>query len=53
MNIDKTITNVIATQSSDIVNRITTLSKDITDNTPVNDIINEFNRIIRSINPAT
>lgn len=50
---DKSITNVAVTREAEIVIRIKKLSSDITNNMQDNDIKNDFNQIIRGINPAS
>ena len=49
---DRTITNVVVSDSAEVVRNINQLSSDIAGNKPVNDIGNRFNQLIRSINPV-
>lgn len=48
---DNSITNVLTTNAQDVLMSIGRLSDDITHNRPVNSIQNDFNQIVRSINP--
>lgn len=49
--IDRTITEVRVSESPDIMTRMDRLSRDITDNRPMNVITNEFNQLFQGINP--
>lgn len=50
-DVDKTITEVRVSESPDIMTRIDRLSRNITDNRPMNAITNEFNELFQGINP--
>ncbi|MCX7710696.1 MAG: YhcN/YlaJ family sporulation lipoprotein [Clostridia bacterium] len=50
--VDPSVTNVLATDSQDVLPGITRLSEDIRNNRPVNTIGDNFNQIVRGINPA-
>ena len=47
---DKSITNCIVTIKPELLEKINALGKDIANGEPGNEITEEFNRIIRSIN---
>ncbi|NMB95497.1 MAG: hypothetical protein GYA02_02640 [Clostridiaceae bacterium] len=49
-NMDKSITNCIVTDKPELLEKINALGKDIANGEPGNEITEEFNRIIRSIN---
>jgi len=49
-NMDNSITNCVVTDKPEILERIKTLGEDITNGKPGNQITEEFNRIIKSIN---
>lgn len=50
---DKTITNVVVSDSADFTARITRLANNIKSKRPVSDMNNEFNQIIQSIKSVT
>ena len=50
--LDKTITNVTVSESSDIMDRMNRLGTDITNNKPVKTITEEFNSMIQGLTPA-
>lgn len=50
--IDKTITNVIISDSADVSSRIRSLQDNIRDNRSENDLTNEFNQLIQSVGPV-
>jgi len=49
---DRSIRNVTVTESSDFMSKLERLSNDIMNNRPVNTIRNEFNTLMRDLNPA-
>lgn len=50
--VDKTITNVVVSESTGVLDRINKLSMDITSNKPINAITTEFNNIVKGIAPV-
>lgn len=48
-NMDSSITNVVVSDTADFSTKVSRLASDIKNNKPVNDMTNQFNRIVQSI----
>lgn len=50
--IDRSITNVAVSDSTEIMNRVNRLSDDIMNNTPMDKVNNDFSRLLQEITPS-